>query len=186
MYFQVIAVSWFFIEIGHIIFWGISADRINTSIATATLSATSSLCIVVLLWAEHTRSLRSSSLISVYLSLTMLFSIARSRSYFLRHGLEAIGGLSAATTVLKLSIVALEEVSKRSLAHDKELQDAGKETFGGFWNRAFLIWINSTLIRGYRTIISMSDLQSLPIELTSERLYHEFESVWSKSMSILP
>lgn len=135
-----------------------------------------------MLYAEHIYSLRSSTLLSVYLSITILLSIARSRSYFLRDGLQAAGGVTVTATFLKCAILALEEISKRELVANEDLRKAGDETFAGFWNRAMFFWMNSTFMHGYKAILSMNDLQALPLELMSERLYEEFSSIWDKGM----
>lgn len=165
-------------EAGTIIFWAVSVKSAEISIVAASLASVSALCIVGMLYAEHVYSLQTSTLVSIYLSITLLFSIARTRSYFIREGFEAVGGLSASIVALKLIILILEEVPKRRLVNNAAIRQAGRETFSGFWNRAMLIWLNSTFVRGYRAILNINDLQALPLDLTSEELHRRFAEKW--------
>lgn len=134
-----------------------------------------------MLLTEHRHSPRPSTLLSVHLSLGVLFDVAMTRSYFRRHGLYALGCLSIVVVILKMAILLLEEVSKRSLVYDQQLRSSlGRESTSGFWSRSLFLWLNSTLCFGFRSIMSVGDLQDLGPELGSARLFAKFQVFWEK------
>jgi len=157
-----------------------SSLRNGASIAAAVLSCASMLSVISITYAEHCRSLRSSSFLSVFLSITMLFNVARARSYFNRGGLESFGTLQVAIAALKLVLVALEEVSKQSLfqsEHDRS--SIGPETSGGFWNRSLFVWVNNTLLIGFKNAICVEELPEIGIEFSTEGLSAKFQKRWN-------
>lgn len=122
-----------------------AAFRTEYSVATACLSTTTALCILAMLYVEHKHSTQPSMLISIYLSLSVLFDITKARSYFNRQGLESMAGTTLAILVLKSIVIYLEEKSKRkSITNSTIHDDLGKEDESGFWNRAVMWWVNST------------------------------------------
>jgi hypothetical protein len=105
-------------QIAILVLWHMLAlVRSDISIASAVLLCVSSLCISIILYAEHIYSIRPSTVLSMYLSLTMLLDVAKCRSYFLRSGYEPIGGIYVATIVLKTVLLLLEGISKRRLVY---------------------------------------------------------------------
>lgn len=130
----------------------------------------------------HRYSMRSSSLLSIYLTITFIISIAKPRSFFLRdRSLRATGALALLDTVFRLVLVVLEEFPKPLLVKDGEsAQDFCKESTGGFWNRTLLIWVFPTLLRGFRRNLKMRDLMSLGPEYSSATLSDRFEPIWQK------
>lgn len=151
----------------------------STAAADATLSLIASLAIVALVAAEHRKALRPSSLFSVYLFLSLLFDVVKSRSFFLRHD-DALGGLAAGAAGAKLALSVLQEVPKRSLILDEHLRKyAGNETFAGFWNRACFVWVSSMFRRGYSQTLRLHDLEPLGPSLASKPLFNRFTKIWS-------
>ncbi|KAK2601519.1 hypothetical protein QQS21_004904 [Conoideocrella luteorostrata] len=156
-------------------------DPSAASLAATSLSCVGAMCIVAVINLEHRHSLRSSSLISLYLGLTLLFDIVKSRSYLLRPGLRVHGGLSAATAVIKLVLVLLEEIPKKEHIRNPKLKESlSKESASGFWNRSLFIWLNSTFLLGFRNILKVDHLGSLGSEFSSEQLTTRFEPIWQR------
>lgn len=154
----------------------------DIGITAASLALASALCINIMVYAEHVYSLQPSTLISVYLSVTLLFDVARTRTYFLREGFHSIGGLSIALMVLKAAVLLLEEVSKRGLVRDAADRFVNNETFSGFWNRALFLWLNSSLVLGFRTVLDSNDLQDIPPEFRTEHASNKFMQAWNRSI----
>lgn len=166
-------------ELANVVMWSVpNTYSSDIGIAAAALSLISALCITLMLYSEHIHSERPSALVSIYLSITLLLDIARCRSYFLRDGLQAVGGITITIIVLKFLVLVLEEVSKRQLVHDAARRDAGLEAFAGFWNRTLVMWMNSTFVHGFRTVLNVNDLQELPHNLESELLSDQFSHRW--------
>lgn len=113
-----------------------------------------------------------------------MLDVVKTRSYFLRHGLQVIGAVSCASAAVKLVLLALGEKSKRSQVSDPKLKKTlGKEAFSGFLNRSFFIWLNTTLFVGFRTFITVDDLDALGPEFSSKALSAKFKSRWAKGRS---
>ncbi|KAK5996562.1 ABC multidrug transporter B [Cladobotryum mycophilum] len=178
-----VAVALLGVDLANIALWSSSPDfRSQTSLAAASLSCINALCIIAMLCAEHRHSVKPSTLLSLYLSITILFDIAQARSYFSRNGLRAIGALSVVVAILKLVLVLLEEVPKKSLVRKHDLcSSLGREATSGFWSRSLFLWLNSTLLIGFRNIISVDTLEDMGPDFHSERLFAKFEPFWAKA-----
>ena len=139
----------------------------------------SMIAVMAIVYAEHRRSFRSSSLLGAFLSITALFNTARARSYFIRPDLKPFGSIQAAIAVCKLTLVAMEEVSKQSLLlPERKSSSIGPEMQHGFWNRSLFIWINKTLTFGFKNVISTENLPSIGQEFATETLSAKFQTSW--------
>lgn len=155
--------------------------RSDATLPAASLVCISTLCIIALVYLEHRRSLQSSAFISLYLALTLLLDIVKSRSYFSTQGLHTIAWLSTASCVVKLALVLLEDVSKRTNIKDLAVRKSvSRELTCGFWTRALFLWLNPTLTLGYKTILQVDDLGYLGDNFSSEYLSAKFEPIWAK------
>lgn len=172
------------VEIASLGLWSrLPAVRSDASLAALSLVCVGTLCIVAAVGLEHRHSFRSSALISLYLSLTALLDAVKARSLFLRPGarLHAVGGLAAAAAAAKLALVLLQEVSKRTHIKDPALRRSlSKEATSGFWNRSLFLWLNSTFLLGFRSVLRIDDLGSLGDDFSADHLSARFEPVWAK------
>lgn len=156
-----------------------------TSMSAAVLSFAASLCIAVVLYVEHMYSFQPSTFLSVYLALAALFDMVKARSYFIRSGYGAVGGVAIALVILNSALVALEEVSKARLIKPEHCRKPfGKEAVSGFWNRSLFFWLNPTLILGFKKDITINELPDPGPEFDSERLHERFEPNWDKGMPL--
>ena len=167
-------------QVASLALWAVSSvPRHDLAVASAAVTCVGSICIFFLLYAEHIYSYRPSTLLSVYLTLMILFDIAKTRSYFLRGDLVALAGLSVAVVVIEFVLLLFQEVSKRRLVTTRNSQPRlSGEALSGFWGRALFLWVNSTLKLGFRTILRVEDLKDLGPEFSSERLHADFEPHW--------
>ncbi len=168
-------------EGANIVLWNVlPIFRSHTSLAASILACAGSVCVAVVLYAEHMYSYRPSTFLSVYMSITLMFDVAKIRSYFIRDGMEPIAGLAIVTLVLKFAIVVLEEVSKRHLVDSKRLEaPLSKESVSGFWNRSFFLWLNSTMRLGFKNILKVENLPILGPEFDSQDLHTRFRKHWT-------
>ncbi|KAK3180626.1 hypothetical protein K4F52_007976 [Lecanicillium sp. MT-2017a] len=175
------SVSFIAVETASLVLWSLPRFRTPFSVSAAALSLLSALVIAALLNAEHRRALRPSSLVSFYVAIGIALDIVKIRSYFFRHGLHVIGGVSCASAALKAMLLALGEVSKRSQFLDPGLKKSlGRESVSGFWNRSFFVWLNKTFLLGFRRIIRNDDLDELGPEFSTEMLAAKFHRRWVK------
>ncbi|OAA42906.1 ABC transporter, transmembrane domain, type 1 [Beauveria brongniartii RCEF 3172] len=153
--------------------------RTDVALAAASLSCVGGLAIAFLLFIEYRHSLRPSALLSLYIITSLVIDVVKSRSYFIRHELQALGSLSAAAAATKFCITVLQEIPKRHLLMDSELRNStGKEATGGFFYRNFFGWLNSIFATGFHTVLKVTDLEELGPELASRNLYPRFLQIW--------
>lgn len=164
-----------------------SLFQTETGFAAAGMSLVASVCTLFILYISHTYSLQPSAFLSIFLTLTALFDITITRSYFRREGLTVFGALQAAVVILKLILVALEEVPKRNLFTQESVRSsASVETVSGFWNRVFFAWLNPLLLSGSRGELHMEDLPAVEQDFDCAKLYDRFLPLWNKSMPFKP
>ncbi|TQW00300.1 ABC bile acid transporter [Cordyceps javanica] len=153
----------------------------HISVTASLFCLLSGICVGALIYVEHIYTITPSALVSLYLTVALVFDIARARSYFLRNGLDVVGRLAVTTAVLESSLVLLLEISKRALVRDGISATFGREAFSGFWNRRLFLWINSTLLLGFRSILSVDDLPDLGPEFDSQHLHTKFTQHWGQA-----
>ena len=120
----------------------------------------------------------------MYLSSTFLFDAMRARSCYMRDGMHLLAVLSVSSAAIKFCLVAAEELYKRKEIADKELKATlSSEALSGFWNRSLFVWINAMIFKGYRHIMSYSDMAHLGPEFAAEKIHHEFNAIWEKCKS---
>lgn len=103
----------------------------------------------------------------------------KSRAYFLRPGYNVFASLSVATGVLKLILLILEEIPKASRFVPGPHLTSGSEARSGYWNRTLYVWLNQTLLRGFRKILTVDELGNLGAEFASEYLVSVFLKKWN-------
>lgn len=151
------------------------------------MSVIATIALVPALVFEHTRSYSPSMLLGSYFSLATLFEITKARSYLMRDGLPPVGYPAAVIAMVKLSIAILEEWPKRTFVLSSERrQKLGAEGVSGFWSRALFWWINSTLMKGFKTLFNPEDLADLEPEFTSSQLSARFLKFWTNANKKAP
>ncbi|KAJ6785360.1 hypothetical protein PWT90_03235 [Aphanocladium album] len=159
-----------------------SLFRSDVALAAAVMSLVTSLCIMVILYISHTYSIRSSGFLSLFLTITALFDITMTRSYFRRSRLDTIAALQATVIGLKIGLVILEEVSKRALLPTESLRSSvSSETVAGFWNRTVFGWFTSIMIFAFRNELTIENLPNIVEELNVKALYQQFVPRWEKA-----
>lgn len=132
------------------------------------------------MYIQHRRSLRSSAFLGMYLTVAIFLDITKCRSYFLREGLASVGALTAVSATIKSTLLFLEEVPKTSAMIDRFLRKSlGRESVSGFWSRSLFLWLNSTLLVGFRTGLTSKDLDELNPDFASSYLSSRFQYIWS-------
>lgn len=167
------------LQIANAVLWW--SSPLNSALARAAgiMSCVSAVCILLLLFAGHVYFVHSPGFLSLFLSVTMLFDVAITRTYFNRHGLATLGKVHAPIPVVKVALVVLEEVSKRSLIRAETLRASlGHETLAGFWNRSTFFWVNATLLIGFRSDITQDSLGNLDPQFDSDKLQTDFRRIW--------
>lgn len=155
----------------------------STTTASSVLATLSTIAIMLTLHWEHFYALRSASLISLSLALSVLGESARARTFYRRPhtGLGQVGDLTVALIALKLALIVVEEIPKK-WKEDVSRNDAYTlESRSGVLDRIWMYWINSILVRGFRTTITMKDILNIGPEFRSKDLTRRFDRVWAKT-----
>lgn len=162
-----------------------NAKSHGSSIATiaSSVACVSTAAVLVIVFLEHRHSYRPSSLLATFLILTMLFDIVKARTHFTRTRLTALAVLCVVAIVLKCVLMALGELSKRSLIRNpKKKKDCSGETVSGFWNRSLFLWLNKMFVTGFNQDLGIGDLPELEPEFNSELLHDQLQSSWKNGM----
>ena len=93
-----------------LVLWS-SHSATKASVPSAALELVGAIAIFAISNLEHSRSVRPSSLLSVYLLFSILFDATQLRTLYLRHELSTIVGLSTATLVVEILLFLLELTS---------------------------------------------------------------------------
>lgn len=165
-----------------------SSTKSDASLAADILTSVAVLTACILSLLTQKRSLRPSTILTLYLSTLVLFGIARTRTLWLLS--DNVGTRRAAVSTLiclacAVAALVFESIGKWDSTRDQLFQASPDrkgiptpEQFAGFWSRASFTWLVATLRRGYTKVISLDDLPALDSKLASERLLREFDRTW--------
>lgn len=152
----------------------------DNAITAATLSCVAAISLVPILYLEHRHTLRSTAPVGAWLFLTVLCDLVKSRSLFLRDDGHIIGALTVVACALKACILALEEVSKKSLIKDEKVrEDVGREAASGFLSRTLFLWIYQLFGYGFRNILSLDELDKLGPSFVTQRVADQLSQCWN-------
>lgn len=150
-----------------------------SSVPSAVLSFIGALVIYPLSYLEHTRSVRPSTLLEIFLVVSLLLNIPQARTLFLRHNDLPIAAVFTASIGATLILWILEAQNKtKHLIHP--YKEYPPEATRGVWNRTFFWWLNSLFVTGFKKLLSLDDLYQTPPNLSSERLRDEMQMIWDR------
>lgn len=115
---------------------------------------------------EHRRSLRPSTLLTVYLGLSTLLDLARTRTLFFFAAGHQIASVSLASYCVKVLIFGLEVAEKRRLMLDNPA-NIGPEDTANVYRRALFLWLNRLFVESYRSLLSIESLPNIDQEILS-------------------
>lgn len=169
------------IQVVLLVLWALpSAPATNVSVAAAALGLPVALAMGLLSHAQHVRSVRPSTLLNIYLLLSLLCDIVQTRTLWLLHRATAIAAVFTASVFLKLVVLMTEAVEKRRLLEGKH-QDATVESTSGIWNKMLFWWVNPLLWKGSRSILQPNDLQTINEKLHGAALEKVHPGVLARS-----
>jgi ATP-binding cassette subfamily C (CFTR/MRP) protein 1 len=148
--------------------------------ATITASAPTlldALWLCLLSHQEHFRSIRPSTIINVYLLLTLPFDVVRARSLWLSGATTPIATVFTIALGIKIMMLITEAIEKRSILLDI-YQNSSPETTSGIYSRSFFWWLNKLMTTGYRRVIQDKDLYPIDDEMKSAFLQNQGQQIW--------
>ncbi|OJK00423.1 hypothetical protein ASPACDRAFT_1880763 [Aspergillus aculeatus ATCC 16872] len=156
------------LQITSVVAWA-RHNLIRTALPAIVLSLVDSLDIAVLTALEHDRSLRPSSLLSIYLLISTLFDAVQVRTLFIRHYPYPLPALAAATSKIN--------------AMRPPFRDISPESTSGIFARTVFWWLNGLFLRGFRKLLTVEDLFPTDEALSSSYLGRRIRRAWAKYKS---
>ncbi|ODA76640.1 hypothetical protein RJ55_07911 [Drechmeria coniospora] len=147
--------------------------RSPASVPAAATSTMAALAVMALSSLEHTRALRPSSLMLVYLFMTILFDLARCRTRFIMSE-TSLATILTADCVIKLVSFALEARGKASSFLASQAEKSVEQRAGPI-SRTFFFWLISMFKTGYSRSFSVADMGPIDEVLYSEKLSAMFQ-----------
>jgi ATP-binding cassette subfamily C (CFTR/MRP) protein 1 len=165
-------------QLALLVLWVLESEtRTRASTASAAINFVVDLEVVFLSYFEHVRSIQPSSILTVFLLLSILLDLPQTRTLYLQHDKNVIAALFSAIMGFKLVLLLLEVQNKRSYLRNPYIS-LGREPTSGILNRSFFWWINGLFVRGYRSLITFDDLESLDESLASRSLGAGMQRIW--------
>lgn len=159
------------------------SETSQVAIASAAIGLVTAIALGVLSILEHRNTSRPSFLISIFLFLSILFDIVRTRTAWLGSEARALAGTTTAAVVLKLAILALETVNKRSILLEA-YTELSKEATSGLLSRGLFLWLASLLVQGSKKALTLKDLFDIHEKLDPHKLTQELSKQWNKSKKV--
>ncbi|KAF2734747.1 putative multidrug resistance protein [Polyplosphaeria fusca] len=169
------------LQFSTVILWATGgAYRIRTPATVASsLAFVASLAVFGLSYLEHSRSLRPSALLNLYLFFSVLFDAVVLRTLWIADLSTTMRDVFTASFALKGVIFFLEAKEKRRYL--KTNQSCGPEETSGLYNQTFVWWLNKIIRSGYRHVLKPTDLYPVDESMKSEVLNAKFWTEWQKA-----
>ncbi|CAK7233120.1 hypothetical protein SBRCBS47491_008499 [Sporothrix bragantina] len=162
-----------------------ASAKTSASIASAAISlVVTSFLLPLVSHIDHFKSRRPSTLLTLFLGLTCLLDVARTRTHWLiakDDGADngAGTGLAIALSIsvgIRFVLLYLEAKTKRDLLVTcLENQKISAEVLAGAISRTVFHWLNGLLLSGYRSMLQASDFGPIDDRLLSVRLRPKFQ-----------
>lgn len=153
----------------------------SASVAADVLSFVATIVASLLSVLTHQRSPRPSTLLSLYLSASIVLGVARVRTLWLLGKGAPVPAVLTLSFVFTIAAIVLESIASKKMAPDDKY--ATPEQRSGFWARTCFFWLAQTFSAGYRKVISLSDLPGLDPSLESSLLHKDLAIAWDKCKS---
>ncbi|KAK6853810.1 hypothetical protein PG995_010622 [Apiospora arundinis] len=156
----------------------------RASLAAAVLQLLDVLALGALSWLEHSYSPRPSTLLNIYLLVSLTFDAVQTRTLWLKVREESsdvilIPAGFTASLVVKTTLLVLEVIEKQRFLLPEWRHKAPEETAGVF-SRTLLIWLRGILAKGRNTLLAPTDLDPLSEGLGTADLSRAFWAAWDK------
>ena len=143
------------------------------------MSFVASLTLFPLLYFEHTRTVRSSTIMVIYLFISLICDAIQARTLYLIDGISNIGVIYMVNIWLKVAFLFLEVRDKQQYLKNPYL-NYPLETRSDVFSRTFFWWLLPLFVEGYRNILRPEDLPKIPNELASEPLREKMMRAWDE------
>ncbi|EFR02843.1 hypothetical protein MGYG_05844 [Nannizzia gypsea CBS 118893] len=140
------------------------APRTKLTLACASLTVAGYCILAAVSYLEHVRCVRPSTLLNIYLGVSTLLDLARTRTLFFIQGSRTVALVSLTAFIVKSVAFILEVTEKRHLLLAK-WKDASPEATSGVISRSLFLWLNRLFISGFRTLLTVNTITPIDEEL---------------------
>ncbi|OGM42473.1 hypothetical protein ABOM_008319 [Aspergillus bombycis] len=158
----------------------VPSDRM--SVPAASLRVVDALVMFTLSAVEYRRSIRPSTILNIFLLFSLLFDAVQVRTLWLMHDQISLSAIASASLATKVILLILEAQNKRNVLRDP-YSSLSPESVAGIFTRSCFWWLNSLLWRGFRALLSPSDIFQVDSDLSSMFLKRRFLFYWNSSVS---
>jgi len=140
-----------------------------------------SIALCAMSFVEHRKSIGPSTLITLYLLISIAFDAAECRTLWLRpqdQRLRTIAIIVSISICVKVGILFLETVEKRPFLN-APWNLAPPESLSGAINCSVFWWLNALFLRGHKGILSLKSLWETDYSMGSEQLLVRLSSAWN-------
>ncbi|KAI7337080.1 multidrug resistance-like protein [Hortaea werneckii] len=164
------------LQVSLLVLWTLNhgGARVLTQ-AAAALSVLDAVVITVLSGLQHTRSVRPSTVLQIYLFMTLLMDAVRVRTLYLQGTNPTLTRLFTAEMTVTLCTLTLESIEKRAFLLDT-FRGLDPESSTSFLNRCVFWWLNSLIWLGRAKPLQQQDLYILNAEINSGELHRTFRN----------
>ncbi|KAM5429329.1 hypothetical protein McanCB56680_000032 [Microsporum canis] len=156
------------------------APKTRLTLACAALTVVGYCILAAVSYLEHVRSVRPSTLLNIYLGVSTLLDLARTRTLFFIQGSRTIAVIFLVGFIIKILCFVLEVIEKRHLLKPK-WKDASPEATSGVINRSLFLWLNGLFIKGCRALLTVNVLTPLDDELLAASEPSALLKRWEKT-----
>ncbi|KAF7947159.1 uncharacterized protein EAE97_004408 [Botrytis byssoidea] len=153
--------------------------RTQFSIPTTTLNLLAAVAIVPLSHLEQYRSVKPSTLISLYLAFSAGLDIPQARTLYNVPGQLRLAIVFSFSLAARIALLCLEVWDKRVFLME-QYQTLAAEVTGGIFSNSLFLWMNALFKRGYSKVISFEDLGQIDSNLGSAALHQRFQDSWKQ------
>ena len=179
----ILAISLVGIRIATLALWiRDDSNTIRTAVPAVALSLLGALFVAILSFFEHGRSVRPSTLLTVYLLLSILFDSVHARTLFLRPYIPtSLAATVTASIGLQVILLLLETQHKGNHLSAAHREKYSPEELSGILTRTVFSWLNTLFVQGFRKMLTLDDLFPTDNQLSSDLLMTRLKANWAKS-----
>ena len=152
----------------------------RVAVPAAALSLIGMLAVFALTLFEHSRTVRPSTLICLYILASIVADSVLLRTLHARGYSRSIPivGVVSTSIATKLCFLVLESTPKTSYLKNKD--DYGPEEVTGVFGRGVLWWLNSLFWHGHHNVLTLNDLYPIDHDLRAIPLRSNMQQEWKK------
>ncbi|KAJ3495648.1 hypothetical protein NLG97_g3239 [Lecanicillium saksenae] len=157
-----------------------NAPKTMSTLAAVSVTLATSIFLLYVSYLEHTRSVRPSTLLTLYLGFSTLLDLARVRTLFYLESADKLAAIFLTGFCVKVVVFALELYEKRQMLR-AQWKSESPEATSSTYSRALFIWLNSLMIKGFGTALTVDTLTPLDSDLLDASEPTTLLARWNKA-----